>query len=309
MLRNIFVLLFLHLAFISTAQQASNDMVWWNEQHGWEEGMPGWRNWIKMSPGYLGPNALPVPELKRGLLSSNTELELMASNHFHEGDPTQDISGKAYISFAGNRIALEAYGVIAERFAFSEEIRNERVSRIENGKGTTVGDFYFSTLVQIIRNRNFPNTLLRFATKTASGGSLAGARYTDSPGYFFDLSFSKNFGDDTKTVFRPLAMFGFYTWQTNDEENLQNDALLYGLGFDVQNEKNRYTASLTGYSGYKNRRDKPVQLNFEWRRDFKNTAIRMQYQHGLRDWEYKTIRFSYHWKLGQIKSIKSKKEL
>jgi hypothetical protein len=184
--------------FNAIAQSPDEDYSWWNELHDWQEGDPGWRNWIIMSPGYLGPNALPVPEVKRGFINSKTEIEITASSHFLKGDPTQDISGRLFIPFAKSKIAVEMYGVIIEHFAFSEEIRNERYSRIEDGKGYAIGDFYFSTLIQLSKDRKFPNTMLRLATKTASGNQLEGARYTDSPGYFFDLSFSKELAKTDK---------------------------------------------------------------------------------------------------------------
>ena len=193
---NRFTFLFLLLLSLNVnGQNSGEDYTWWNELHGWEEGDPGWRNWIKITPGYLGPNALPVPEVKRGFLNSKTEFEITASGHFLKGDPTQDISGRLYVPFAQSKIAVELYGVIIEHFAFSEEIRNERFARIEDGKGVAFGDLYFSTLIQLSKDRKFPNTLLRMAAKTASGNQLEGARYTDSPGYFFDLSFSENIGE------------------------------------------------------------------------------------------------------------------
>jgi hypothetical protein len=281
------------------AQQSGNDMSWWNELHGWESGDTGWRNWMKITPGYFGPNALPVPPVQKGELFKKTEFEITASNHFHQGDPTQDLSGYVYIPFAKNKIAIEMYGVAFERFAFSEEIRNERFSRIEDGKGTAIGDFYFSTLIQILKDRKFPNTLFRFGTKTASGNQLEGARYIDSPAYFLDLSFSKSFGNSETGAIKPFGMIGFYTWQTNDELNLQNDALLYGLGADFIKNDWLFSTSWSGYSGYKNERDRPTQLNFDVRKDFEKKAVRVQYQHGLRDWEYKTIRFSFILKINR----------
>ena len=98
----------------------------------------------------------------------------------------------------------------------------------------------------------------------------------------------------------PFGSFGFNSWQTNDELNLQNDAFLYALGMDF--EKNNYlvSGSWSGYSGYKNERDRPMQLNFDLRKDFELTAIRFQYLHGLRDWEYKTIKFSFIWKMNPL---------
>lgn len=285
--------------FQGIAQQSGNDMSWWNEQHGWEVGDPGWRNWMIISPGYFGPNALPVPHLQKGELVRGTEIELTASTHFHTGDPTQDISGYVHIPFAGNHIAIEMYGVVFERFDFSEEIRNERFSRIRDGKGTAIGDFYFSTLIQVVKDRKFPNTLFRFGTKTASGNQLEGARYIDSPAYFLDASFSKLFGNEETTAFRPFGTVGFYTWQTNDEMNLQNDALLYGVGVDLLKKDWLFSASCSGYSGYKNERDRPLQLNFDLKKQFAARALRLQYQHGLRHLEYKTIRISYIWEINR----------
>jgi hypothetical protein len=300
MVNRIFLIALLLISTQVFAQSGSDDMAWWNELHGWEEGDPGWRNWMIISPGYLGPNALPVPEVKKGFLNSNTEIELTASTHFLKGDPTQDISGRLFVPFCQNKIAIEIYGVVAEHFAFSEEIRNERFARIEDGKGYAFGDLYFSTLVQLWKNRKMPDALLRMAGKTASGNQLEGARNTDSPGYFFDISFSKELGKTEKGYFRPFGLVGFYSWQTNDELNLQNDAFLYALGADYNRTNWNWSASWSGYSGYKAQRDKPMQLNFEMRKDFEGKAFRIQYLHGLRDWEYKTIKFSFIWKLNPV---------
>lgn len=288
------LLIFLLLLFFQGfSQNPAEDMQWWNETHGWEEGDPVWRDWMTLSPGYFGPNALPVPHVMKGELFKSPEIEITLSNHALPGDPTQDISGYTYIPFAKNKIAIEMYGVILERFAFSETIRDERLSRIKNGKGTAAGDFYFSTLIQLLKGRKFPNTLLRFGTKTASGNQLEGARYIDSPAYFFDASFSKNFGSHENESFKPFLMLGFYSWQTNDALNLQNDALLYGAGADYTKNYWLFSASLSGYSGYKKELDRPMQLNFDVRKDFEKSAFRLQYHHGLQHWNYKTIRVSY----------------
>ena len=294
------LVLYASLILSANGQDSDTGWDWWNELHGWEAGDPGWRNWMKITPGYMGPNALPVPDVKRGILDSMTEMEITASNHFSAGDPTQDISGRVFIPFAKNKIAVEMYGVVFEHYSFSTEIRDERIARDKDGKGTAIGDFYFSTLIQLVKDRKFPNTLFRFAAKTASGNQLEAARYTDSPGYFFDLSFSKDIGKSETGLFRPFGLFGFYSWQTNDELNLQNDAFMYALGGDYIKNSNLWSVSWSGYSGYKNERDRPMQLNFEWRKDFKKCAVRVRYLYGLRDWEYQTIKFSFIWKLNSV---------
>ncbi len=300
MINRIFLFLFLLFSYNVYAQSSDEDWTWWNELHGWEEGDPGWRNWIRITPGYLGPNALPVPEIKRGFLNQKSEFELTASSHFLKGDPTQDISGRLFVPFAQSRIAVEVYGVIFEHFAFSEDVRNERFARIEDGKGIATGDLYFSTLIQLVKDKRFPNTLLRMACKTSSGNQYKGARSSDSPGYFFDLSFSKNLGYSETGLFRPFGLAGFYSWQTNDELNLQNDAYMYALGLDYERNSMLLSASCSGYSGYKNERDKPMQLNFELRKDFDGKAFRIQYNNGLRDLEYKTVRVSFIWKFKPV---------
>ncbi len=289
------VLLLLLLLFSSTAQcqNPKEDYTWWNEIHGWKPGDPGWRNWLIISPGFLGPNALPVPEVKKGIIKGTSNLEFTVSSHFHSGDPTSDFSGKIFIPFADNKIAVEMYGVIIEHYSFTEEIRDERFARKRDGKGIAMGDFYFSTLIQIIKNKKFPNTLLRMATKTASGNNLYAARYTDSPGYFFDLSFSKSHTAKSGFDIKPFGLIGFYSWQTNDELKLQNDALLYAAGCEINKSDWQASGSISGYSGYKKERDRPVQLNFELEKNLKANSVRLYYINSLKSWGYNTIRVSF----------------
>lgn len=271
----------------------SEDYIWWNIKHGWEPGKPGWRNYMRITPGYLGPNALPVPDVKKGIVPLGTNLEIGFDYHFMEGDPTQDIFAKYYRSFAEGKIAIELYGVIAEHYNMSDFIRDERISRDFDGKGFANGDLYFSTLVQLVKGRKFPDTMVRMAGKTAAGNQLEGARNTDSPGYFFDFSFSKSYaGRKENHSFLPYASFGFYSWQTNDEANLQNDAFMYGLGAEIKCMHWTISNSLSGYSGYKKERDKPMVYTIDLNRQFRNKTFRIQYLHGLRDWTYRTVRLS-----------------
>ncbi|MDX9882679.1 MAG: hypothetical protein RBS73_11490 [Prolixibacteraceae bacterium] len=273
------------------------DWTWWNELHGWQPGMPSWRMFLTISPGFLGPNALPVPELKQGILPAQKEMEFGTDFHFMEGDHTQDIAGRFYYPFAGAKIAIEVYGVLLEHYAMSEAIRDERVARDKDARGLAIGDLYFSTLLQLIKNRRFPDTMMRLACKTASGGRLDAARYADSPGYFLDLNFSKNLSSDSQdTQWVPFGMLGFYSWQTNDDMNLQNDALLYGAGIDIRFNRLTVRNSLSGYYGYKNNGDRPMVYTFDLQKELKNYTFRIRYLHGLHDWMYRTVKLSLIWK-------------
>ena len=288
-------LLAMFMCLASPAFSQDSDIDWWNNLHGWEPGMKGWRMWLIISPGYLGPNALPVPETKNGLIKEKGEFKISSDFHFKDGDNTQDLSAYFMLPFAKNKIAIELYGVIVERYNMSDEIRDERISRERYPKGVTPGDLYFSTLVQLSKNRKFPNTLLRMATKTSSGGAYVAARYSDSPGYFFDLSFSKDFVSPSQTTWRPFATFGFYSWQTNDQDNLQNDALMYGLGLEFLKNNWIATSSLAGYAGYKNEKDQPLVANFDLERKLGGKSLKLQYIHGIKDWEYDTFKLAFIW--------------
>ena len=290
-MKRIILILFSILPLLSFS---ADDWTWWNVKHGWENGMPSWRSFIHITPGYLGPNALPVPEMKKGIVPAGANLEFGMDFHFREGDPTQNLFARYYRSFADNKIAIELYGVVAEHYAMSDSIRDERIARDFDGKGIAIGDLYFSTLIQLVKGRKFPDTMFRMAGRTASGGHLDAARYADSPGYFFDFSFSKSYAcRNEKMSFVPFASFGFYSWQTNDDMNLQNDAFLYGAGADFKWLGWSFSNSISGYSGYKKERDKPMVYTFDLNHKLKKNAIRLQYLHGMRDWNYRTIKLSY----------------
>lgn len=261
--------------------------------------MPGWRNFMILSPGYLGPNALPVPEMKMGVIPETGEFQTSLSRHFNASDPTQDLSGRLLIPFYQGKVALEVYDVILENYGYTDSIRNVRFSRDENGAGIAMGDIYFCFLIQLFKGRRFPDTMVRIACKTASGDAWA-ARFTDTPGYYFDINSSREYRISRHSSLLPYASLGFYSWQTYNEATPQNDAFLYGAGVKWQKENWLISGNLSGYTGYLKNRDKPVVITMETRFDWEKTAASVQFLYGLRDWDYKTFRFSFFWKFPGI---------
>lgn len=164
------------------------------------DGITHWSRYIVISPGFMGPNALPVPEIKKGIVENNIEFELSQQNHFSKHDKTFKLEGK----------------------------------------GFAVGDLYFSTIIQLLKNyKNLPDIALRLACRTASGGKFTAARFTDTPEYFFDVSFGKKILKNLKQIenVNIFGMAGFYSWQTYSVNHRQNDAFLFGFGADI-NTKN-----------------------------------------------------------------------
>ncbi len=269
---------------------------WWYDLHDLDPDNNYWKRMMIISPGYLGPNALPVPETTKGVLGRDHFFAFSASHHFHIGDPTSDLSGKIYLPFADGKIAFELQGVIIEKYNFSDDIRIERRARVLEGKGTTVGDLYVTTHLQLSRDRKFPDTAFRFSARTTSGGDLKAARFSDHPGFYFDFSFSKPFSLGSMVSLRPYSMLGFHSWQTNYIHTLQNDALLYGAGADLTVGNYRVGGGVSGYSGYQKIKDRPQILWAQAGYDWKQYVATIDWSGGLRDWEYQTVRFTMAYK-------------
>ena len=72
--------------------------------------------------------------------------------------------------------------------------RDVRAARKRSAEGIEGGDFYFSTLIQLVKNhQKIPDILLSLNFKTSSGTGLENARFTDASAYFFDVSFHKEY--------------------------------------------------------------------------------------------------------------------
>ena len=271
----------------------SQDYSWWNEKHDWD-GVSPWTDYIIISPGFMGPNALPVPEIKKGLLSANSSFEWSIENHFGYGDYTQNLFAELYATLFSDNVALYITSVPFEHYKTDTLIRDERRSREYDPQGFSAGDIYLGTAIQIVKNKPlFPDVLISFTLKTALAGNLEGARFTDSPGYYFDLSCSKEFSLENSilTSVRPYGMIGFYAWQTYMSTHRQNDATVYGIGIDLSFKKFIISQTFGGYSGYEDNGDKPMIYRGVLRTTF-NTALnfKLMFQHGFRDFPYHTIR-------------------
>ena len=285
--------------------KAQDDFSWWNDVNNWD-GNTHWSNYIIFSPYYMGPNALPVPEGQKGLIRARGEFRTDAIQHFSRGDRTFNLEMHFYWPLLDNRVAIEFYGVPFETYKMDEQLILERRTRNKSGKGHAVGDFYFSTMIQLIKDKKFPDVVFRMAARTASGSGLADARNTDAPGYFFDVSFGRTIQLREQTKLRWYGMAGFYSWQMNLPNSRQNDAIIFGLGADISWGSWFLNNAIEGYSGYIGDemiivanpdqlipfKDRPVLYRVEAGKTFSKIKLSIGYQLALKDFYYDHIKVS-----------------
>ena len=74
-------------SFFASAQS----YTWWEETVHWD-GVTPWERYVVFTPGFLGPNALPVPRVTNGSIDSINSFGLSGHFYFSNDDHTQDIA-------------------------------------------------------------------------------------------------------------------------------------------------------------------------------------------------------------------------
>lgn len=274
-------------------QTYTQDFIWWNEVHNWD-GYSHYTQYQTHSTSFMGPNALPVPEIKWGKLEEDLTFEFAFDEHFSPGDQTQNLYTRIFYPVTKGKIGLELSVVPVEYYQNDIETRDSRASRDYDGKGFSGGDIYIATYYQIVKDhRILPDILFTFNFKTPSGDNVEAARFTDMIAYFLDLSIGKDILKKETFSLRAFALIGFYCYDTYDFQHQQNDAPIYGIGFNAEFNKFIFGNSLGGYSGYLNIGDKPmVYRAYIYSKFSNNLNLKFQYQQGLRDFPYTSFRIS-----------------
>ena len=234
---------------------------WWANNVNWD-GTSHWSTYIISAPRFLGPNALPIPIQNSGVLSETSRFDLAANAHFAKGDQTYNPKLSLDYVLVPEKVAFRLSWVPIEYFQTSHEWKTERnVFHTFYNQQTATGDVYLHTNIQLLQDhQHFANARLRIGYRFASSSQQGAARFTDAPGYYFDLGISKDFKAE-KLHWRPSLMLGFLVWQTNLDNQFQNDAFLYGLGMEMIGYKFIVNTSFRGYVGYLDNGDKPAVLD------------------------------------------------
>ena len=277
------------------------ELDWWTDRHNWD-GHTAWFNMMTTSAAYFGPNALPVPIVKSGLVEQEYSFEFRPEAHLSKGDQTYDLF-TSFIAPLGGVASFEVFIVPIEYYKLDTNTRNERLARNYNAEGHAGGDFWFGTNIQIIKNKKFPDIMVSAYFKTASGTNLSDARYTDTPAYYFLLTSGKTieFKNSKNLSLRLSAHLGTYIWHTWIEEHSQDDAYAYGIAARLQNKKYFCKLSLSGYHGYLNNGDQPNVFRAKIGTHNRNLNFAINYQYGITDFKYHSIGISMIYNFGKIK--------
>jgi len=256
-----------------------------------------------LAPAFMGPNALPIPDFRFPLVSNLNSVGISTNWHFAKGDFTQNPYFEVYKSIS-SRCAIITFMSPIEYFEISEDVKNRRkIDSSYSNSGYAIGDFYFGFQLNLLEGHEFlPEISLENFCRTASSENVAQARFTDSPGYWVNFCFGKEFCFfDSKLKTKITVTQGLYVWQTYDYPNPQNDAHFYGLKLENEFGKLGLKFTYSGYSGWKENGDKPRTLRCVIYRNFNRHSIGIEYQKGLRDFPYQTVSIAWNFYFGRSK--------
>ncbi len=255
---------------------------------------------IKFSPAFFGPYAIPVPEFTDATISDLTILEFYGCHYLGFGDITNAVNIRAEIPLLPSRISMKVWYVV-ERFEVNQEIYKKRIMYENKYSGVEGGDFYIQTRMLILVEKRFlPNMILNSTLKTASGNNFNQRRFTNAPGYYFDLEIGKSIHFESKVLseVRAVVDFGFICWQT--KMNRQNDAPLYGGKIILSNRIFNFENGLSGYTGWMKNGDAPLVYNSTL--NFKHPKFNLftQYKYGINDFPYHQFQFGIGFKISAL---------
>jgi hypothetical protein len=289
MMRRLFIIILLSFA---QARGSAQTLNWW-------DGITSWKRYLIFSAGYMGPNGLPVPEISNGSIDSVTAAGVTGNFHFSDGDRTQNIKLIVNYCIVKNIISVDLSYIPSEWFQTSRAIKEKRhVYYTSYYEKYEAGDVYMNVNLQLLNKlRKHIQLAFRMGYRFPTGSITGAARYTDSPGYFFDISCGKPLAPGGH--WKLLAMFGFYVWQTNLDIHFQDDAYLFGAGLEYNKNNWRWQLNSCAYLGYMRNGDKPVVIRFGTEKKIKNITGIFRFQQGLHDFKYSSLEAGAKFHLGK----------
>ena len=262
----------------------AQDFSWWNDTHQWD-GTTHWSSYLVIAPNFMGPNAFPIPFAERK--NTNTEFELGFNSHTNPGEKNWDFLTRFSYPL-GEKASLRLSINPIEYFKMDTSIRNERFARDEFPEGYASGDLLVEMNALLFENEQ-SELLFNIGLKTASGSQFRNARYTDSPAYYFNLSFhhEKELSQDFKID--AGLLLGLYVWQTYMINNRQNDAILASATMRLHYKEYCLQNDLRGFKGYLGNGDQPLLYSVKFLKEWRFVQISLSQQIALNDYPYNSI--------------------
>ncbi|MDR2968507.1 MAG: hypothetical protein LBV32_02750 [Tannerellaceae bacterium] len=257
-----------------------------------------WRDKMKeliYTPRYFGPNAFPIPELRNGKAASRYEVEARGEYHYFDGDKTKNLYTRVQLPLVKGRAGVEVSIRLYEEYKMTAEVVEERHAVAPESPIVCHGDVIVSSFFQLLKNPKWLDALVTINLKTASGGRVCDARYTDAVTYWFDLNVGRNLYESPNRQFslRLQALAGFYCWMTNDLVHRQNDAISYGAGLSAVYRNLSLDSDFGGFYGYKSNGDNPMVLRNNLRFEYKKNILSLRYHLGIKDNLYDSVSLGY----------------
>ncbi len=246
------------LLFLLFTQLSVNaQMDWWNQIHNWDGATP-WTQYMNYSHAYLGPNAIPLPTLQRSdmgsYFKSSSQMSLI------EDDSFLTLHNELHWDRGHTQIHITHQSI--EYYRMSEEVRDLRISRDEDGEGVLAGDVLIDISTRLW-TKHEQSLWFTFHTKTAAG-PLPQARFTDAPGYAFFFSHQKSFPSWGNWDPYLTTDAGFQVYQTHWVDYPQNDGFLGNIKLQLHKDKTYLSAQLRTFTGYFLDGDWPRLLELQW---------------------------------------------
>jgi hypothetical protein len=276
--------LLLLLLVISSYNTNAQTIDAWARLVNWD-GISPYQQYIIYAPKYLGPNALPIPEIGQTKIDSTNNVTVAGVLHFSKGDHTQNPSLSANYCLLKNLVSFDINWIPIEWYNLSEEIKQERhVHPWFYDNKSIKGDMILNMNIQVLKKwEQYVHLAFRIGYRFPTS-VVGAARFTDAPGYYFDISGSRQLRNPN---FKLLAMAGFYAWQV--EKAKQDDAMLFGLALQYQKNNCSFSFGSRGYLGYIRNGDHPILVYSSLEKKFGSMALEASLQKGIQDYPYSSI--------------------
>ena len=266
----------------------------WADHVNWD-GVSPYQSYYRLTAAGMGPNALPIPDRHHLFQPARSELGSDMAIILHAGEQT--VCQRMYLQWQpADGVRLRTEIVAWEYFVTSREVKLERNVFWQGYDDRWAGgDFYVEAMFDLPRAwRQNWDAELRVGLKTASGTNLGSARYTDTPGYYFDLALGRKWG--TAQQHQIEFSGGFYAYQTYEQASRQNDCILWGASYSWILDDWVWTMGGRGYHGYFRDGDQPVVVDLRLDRTWGgHWTSWLRVERGVIDYPFTTLRLGTSW--------------